>query len=612
MRRLVLLGLLGLAGGGCGVQPPEEDVTPQELPLCPELVVEAQAAPAASSAQGAPSSGATGTASTALSRAGDTQPVLVRFRPQTGLRTATALRDREARVRSLGARVKHHWPKLDAMALSLTPEAQARLAKDPEVLSIEPDHKVFALGVASPRGPVAFQGIPSEYTQSLQLTQANAVWDPDNTGVLKDGAPHGSGITVCVVDSGMDLHHPELQAAYVGGKDFVDQDDAPEDKDAQGVWGGGHGTHVAGIIAAQLGLHGKVNPNDASLSPSGVVGAAPGVKLLVARVLDTDGGGTVANVIAAVDWCVEKQANIISLSLGSPDRSDLEQEAFDKAQAAGLLSFAASGNGGATANEESRIYPAAYDSVIAVGAVDDESKHPEFSQGGPHLDFVAPGVNIYSSYPQGQAPYANLSVGGTFYASSALDYVPFEEYEGKLINCGQGKGLRSCPEATCEGFVAYVERGGDITFGDKVRNVRSQGARAVIIGNNDPEDDDALLFTLGSSASWPPVTAVTTTLAPTLLAQVGQNVRLGIQGSDYSFSSGTSMATPYASGVAALVWSARRDLKSGQVLEILTKSARFIPNPANPEQTSGHNEVFGHGLVQAKAAVDLALTYPAP
>jgi subtilisin family serine protease len=371
----------------------------------------------------------------------------------------------------------------------------------------------------------------------------------------------------------------------------------------------GHGTHVAGIIAAQPGVHGIVNPNDPTLSPSGVVGAAPGVRLLVARVLDTDGSGSVSDVISAVQWCVEKQANIISLSLGSPDRSDAEQAAFDNARAAGLLSFAASGNGGETATEESRMYPAAYDSVIAVGAVDNDAKHPDFSQIGPHLDFVAPGVNIYSTFPQGKAPYANLSIGGTFYASSALDYVPFEEYEGKLIDCGLGKGLRSCPEASCEGFVAYVDRGGDITFADKVRNVRSQGARAVIIGNNDPESDDSMLFTLGSNASWPPVTAVPTTLIPTFRAQVGQNVRLGIQGSDYAFSTGTSMATPYASGVAALVWSARPDLKSDQVLEILQKSARYIPNPAQPSQT-GHNDVFGYGLVQAKAAVDLALTYP--
>ncbi|OJH35889.1 S8 family serine peptidase [Cystobacter ferrugineus] len=614
MRRLVLLGLLGIAGGGCGVKPPDEDViSPQEQPLCPELVVQSRAAPAASFR-------ATGSASSALSASSsDAQPMLVRFRPQTGLRTAAALRGREDRVRSLGARVKRHWPTLDAMALSLTPEAQARLAKDSDVLSIEPDHEVFALGkVSTWTRPLAASsatpmlqgvGIPSEYTRALRMTQANEVWDPDNQGTLKEGAPNGSGRIVCVVDSGMDLQHPELQAVYEGGRDFVDDDDEPEDKDAQGVWGGGHGTHVAGIIAAQIGVHGNVNPNDPTLSSSGVVGAAPGARLLVARVLDTDGSGRVSDVISAVEWCVEKKANIISLSLGSPDRSDAEQAAFDTAQAAGVLSFAASGNGGETATAESRMYPAAYDSVLAVGAVDDEAKHPDFSQIGPHLDFVAPGVNIYSSYPRGKAPYANLSIGGTFYASSSLDYVPFEEYEGKLIDCGQGKGMRSCPEATCDGFVAYVERGGDITFAEKVRNVRSQGARAVIIGNNNPEDDESMLFTLGSEASWPPVTAVTTTLAPFFRAQVGQNVRLGIQGSDYAFSTGTSMATPYASGVAALVWSARPELKSEQVVEILKKSVRYIPNPAQPSQTD-HNDVFGYGLVQARKAVDVALAYP--
>ena len=107
------------------------------------------------------------------------------------------------------------------------------------------------------------------------------------------------------------------------------------------------------------------------------------------------------------------------------------------------------------------------------------------------------------------------------------------------------------------------------------------------------------------------MTAVPTTLSSTLNAQLGQSVHVGIKGSDYAYSTGTSMATPYASGVAALVWSARPDLKATQVKDLLFKSALYIPNPANPAQTSGRNEVFGYGLVQADAAVKLLQdTYP--
>ncbi|WNG51660.1 S8 family serine peptidase [Archangium minus] len=612
MRRLVLLGLLGLGVSACK-EPEPIKVEPQELPLCPDLVVKdlSRSAPLASQAQGAVSSALRSTSASDNSP----QPMLVRFRKQTGVQAAAVSRLREDRVRKLGALVKYHWPSLDTLALSLTPEAQARLAQDPEVLSITPDRPVHALGM-SPWVPVsALLGAPSttgstaEYTWAVRMTQANQVWDANNDGVLDSGAPTGEGITVCVIDSGIDPNHPELKAAYAGGKDFVDNDDVPEDKDTSGAWGGGHGTHVAGTIVAQLGSGGQVNPNDPTLSPSGMVGLAPGAKLLVARVLDENGDGRTSDVIAALRWCKEKEAHIASLSLGSSNPDEAERAAFDEVYAAGMLSIAASGNGGELATPESKVYPAAYASVVAVGAVDPEAKHPAFSQGGDHLSLVAPGVNIYSTYPQGQSPFATLEAGGKFYASSALDFVPYEEYTGKLVDCGLGENNRSCPEleATCEGFVAYVTRGGEIKFSDKVKNVRSQGARAVIIANNDPEDDEALGFTLGSPATWPPVTAIPTTLVNDIRAQIGSPVRVGIRGGDYSLSTGTSMATPHVSAVAALVWSARPTLTNTQVRAILESTAKNLVDPEVPESPTGKDIVFGYGLVQAKVAVDKAL-----
>jgi len=603
MRRLVLLGLLGLGVSACK-EPEPIDTEPQELPLCPELVVEEQ---------GLSSGAALGSASSALAAAPGAQPMLVRFRKQSGVRSAAALRQREDKVRKLGARLKYHWPSLDTMALSLTSEEQARLARDPEVLSISPDRPVHALG-ASARVPVsALLGAPgtldttvNEYTWAVRMTQANEVWDANGDGVLDPGAPNGSGITVCVVDSGIDPNHAELKAAYAGGKDFVDNDDTPEDKDSTGAWGGGHGTHVAGTIAAQLGSGGQVDPNDPTLSPSGMVGVAPGARLLIARVLDEKGDGHTSDVIAALKWCQEKKAHIVSLSLGSSSPDEAEERAFQEAWDAGILSIAASGNGGEIATPESKIYPAAYSSVIAVGAVDSNSKHPGFSQGGDHLSLVAPGVSVYSTYPTGRSPYASLVAGGAFYKSSALDYVPYEEYEGQLIDCGLGMGLRSCPGATCEGFVAYVDRG-EVRFNEKVKNVRSQGARAVIIGNNDPADDERLGFTLGSAGTWPPVTAVPTTTVPAIRAQFGQSVRVGIRGSDYALSSGTSMATPHVSGVAALVWSARPRLSNDQVRKLLERTALDLVDSGAPGSAEGRDIVFGWGLVQAKKAVDLAI-----
>ncbi|HEX5752218.1 MAG TPA: S8 family serine peptidase [Archangium sp.] len=606
MRRLVLLGLLGLGVNGCAVEPtdgPEQ----QEKPLCPELVISDLSR---SPGQQLPVS----TASSALRPASTAaQPVLVRFRSKAGMRSATALRQREDKLRQAGGRLKYHWPSLDAAALSLTPEAQARLAQDPDVLSITPDRPVHALGLP-PSVPAALAAVPetpaapSESTWAVRMTGANEVWDADGDGVFDSGAVTGSGITVCVIDSGIDRNHPELKVTYAGGKDFIDDDDNPEDKDASGAWGGGHGTHVAGTIVAQLGSGGQVDPNDATLSSNGMVGMAPGARLLVARVLDERGDGRTSDVIAALEWCGEMKANIVSLSLGSSTPDETEEKIFQELWDANILAVAASGNSG-DLSPYTPMYPAAYSTVIAVGAVKPDMKHASYSQGGEHLSLVAPGTGVYSTYPRGNSPFANLVADGTFYKSRSLDYVPFEEYEGTLVDCGLGASMRSCLGASvaCSGFVAYVDRG-DIRFNEKVKNVRSQGARAVIIGNNDPADDDELGFTLGNSAEWPPVTAVTTTTAQLLRGQFGKTVRVGIRGGDYAYSTGTSMATPHVAGVAALVWSANPNLKNSDVRRILESTAKdLVDAEGSPDSAVGKDPVFGYGLVQALPAVEQAL-----
>ena len=598
MRRLVLCCLLGMGAGACSSQ---TDTTPPnsttESPLCPDLVIQGHGA----------SPSQTQHVATSALISEPAEPVLVRFRKATGVSAEALPRDRETQVLSLGGKLKYHWPSLDTMAVSLTPEAQARLAQDPNVVSISPDKVVHALDLRTTDTVPVRAGMTSEYTWGVLATQANQVWDPDTQGVLKDGAPTGQGITVCVIDSGIDTHHPELTVPFAGGKDFLDGDDNPEDKAADGTWGGGHGTHVSGTIAAQLGSHGRVNADDASLSPEGVVGVAPGVRLLMARVLDTTGSGSTSDVIAALKWCQDTgHAQIASLSLGSPGYDDTENAAFQDVISKGMLVVAASGNGATATSLGDPVYPASYDGVMSVGAVDEKLQHAVFSQGGDKLSVVAPGVNVYSTFPEGQAPFAELSAEGTFYNSNALEYSGINEYEGTLQDCGLGDGLRSCPQATCAGFVAYVDRG-DIHFSEKVRNVVSQGARAVIIGNNNPDDDATLAFTLEDPASWPPVTVVPTTTVPTLRALMGHTVHVGVAGADYAYSSGTSMATPHVAGVAALVWSARPSLSNTDVRGILEKTAKPLSDPSLPGTDAARDDYFGYGLVQAKAAVDMAL-----
>jgi serine protease len=95
---------------------------------------------------------------------------------------------------------------------------------------------------------------------------------------------------------------------------------------------------------------------------------------------------------------------------------------------------------------------------------------------------------------------------------------------------------------------------------------------------------------------------------PAIRAQVGNTVKVGIHGSDYALSTGTSMATPHASAVAALVWSARPTLTNQQVRDILQTTAKDLVDDKAPDSKPGYDIVFGYGLVQAKAAVDKALS----
>jgi subtilisin family serine protease len=586
MKRLVLLGLLGLAACKGEEEP----------------VLEPQGCPGTETDPVAQAEGL-------LSReaqAGE-EPVLVRFKPRSGP-SAQARADAQAtEVERVGARVKARFPSLGVVAARVTPEQREALLAHPDVEAIEPDKVVRAFGMPGLPPPTALLGattIPGEYTRGIQQVQANRVWDADNDGALDPGAPTGQGITVCVIDSGWDNRHPELQAVYAGGYDFVENDTEPTDFDKRTqTWGGGHGTHVAGTIAAQLGSAGSVAPGG---DPKGVVGVAPGVRLLIARVLDTRGNGNVSDVMRAMKWCRDNGAKIASLSLGSGTALETERAAFKEAWDNGMLSIAASGNSGTDDPKTSPpvAYPAAYAGVIAVGSVTDTNDHSNFSQYGPELSLVAPGENVLSSVILNSSTYSLVKAGGTEFASKSLEHASVGEFSGPLINCGKADSLTACGTNRCEGFVAYVDRG-DITFGDKVRNVRKQGARAVIIGN-DKSDDDSDGYTLGAAGNWMPVAMVSVSSASTVRTLFEREAQVKLQGIDYERLVGTSMSTPHVTGVAALVWSTNpTGLTNVQVRDFLEQSAKDL-GPANRDNK------YGYGLVQACKAVELATGTPPP
>jgi type VII secretion-associated serine protease mycosin len=199
---------------------------------------------------------------------------------------------------------------------------------------------------------------------------------------------------VAVIDSGVDLTHPDLAANLLPGKDFVDGDNTPQDTY-------GHGTHVSGTIAA-------------ALNGIGIVGVAPSVKILPVRVLDGRGNGSMYDVAQGIIWAADAGAKVINLSLGGAVDDPNVHEAVDYAIQKGAVVVAASGNhDNPDGSDNVKMYPAAYPGVLAVAAVDSDQTHAWFSNYGSYVGVSAPGVHILSAYLNGD--YAWLD--GTSMAS---------------------------------------------------------------------------------------------------------------------------------------------------------------------------------------------------
>jgi subtilisin family serine protease len=276
----------------------------------------------------------------------------------------------QALVRAHGGEIKYVYSYVHAIAVSLPSQAIEALKSNPNVAYIEPDFQMEAVGKPVKPTPSATP-TPTPKPQPAQVTpwgvdkiSAPTVWPSDT----------GSGIKVAVVDTGIDTSHSDLKIA--GGATFVFLTRSYNDDN-------GHGTHCAGIIAAQN-------------NGVGVVGVAPDVSLYAVKVLNRQGSGYISDICAGIEWCITNKMQVISMSLGSStSASTLEQECA-KAAGSGIVLVAAAGNSGPGADTVG--YPAHYSSVIAVGATDSNDVIAYFSSTGPSVSVAAPGVSIYSTY----------------------------------------------------------------------------------------------------------------------------------------------------------------------------------------------------------------------
>ncbi|WP_341503899.1 S8 family serine peptidase [Gallaecimonas sp. GXIMD4217] len=452
----------------------------------------------------------------------------------------------KAMLKSKGASLKLSLDKHNAAAFSIPAQALKGLQNNPHVEYVEADVKRY------PMSQVVPYGIP--------LVQADQLSDAQ-TG----------NMTVCIIDSGYQLAHEDLAGNNVDGTNDPGTGNWYEDKNH-------HGTHVAGTIAA---LNNNV----------GVVGVNPNgnLNLHIIKVFNADGWGYSSSLVSALDKCEQAGAKVINMSLGGSRASRTEDNAFAAAEGRGVLSIAAAGNDGNTRHS----YPASYDSVVSVAAVDANKQHADFSQRTSQVELAGPGVGVLSSVEMGTALVASANVAGTGFEAIGMDGAPQGSGEGLLANCGTG-------EAPCDanGQVCLIQRG-NISFAEKVQNCEAGGGVGAIIYNNEP---GALNGTLGETVTAIPSVGVSDVDGAAMLAQVGSLANVTIDAGNYAYFDGTSMATPHVAGVAALVWSHFPQCSNTEIRAALVATAEDLGS-------AGRDDYYGHGLVQAKDAVDYLTTY---
>jgi len=428
---------------------------------------------------------------------------------------------------------------------------------------------------------------------SNSVIGANTVWEQ-----IKDakGNPvDGTGMVIAIIDTGVDYTHPDLGGGFgpnykvIGGYDFGDKDPDPMDSN-------GHGTHVAGIAAAD----GKIK------------GVAPKAKILAYKIVaGGSNNASTENIIAGIERAVKDGANVANLSfgsgsLGTSDPEDPENKAFDTAADAGVLSSVAAGNQGARC--QTKPYPLGAPSgarkVISVAASDD----------GVH-----PAINIVSP----TVPEERKVILGN-YADLSPAFPTDKEFE--VVPCGYGRPS-DFEGVDVKGKIALISRGpmgpNAIYFRDKDLNAKAAGAAGVIIYNNMPglvsptfnvspgdekkeyipaifvTQSDGLFIKdlinkglkikfndvseLGSIASFSSMGPAADFYFKPELAAPGVAIYSSIPGGSYASWNGTSMAAPHVAGAIALFKQVHSDFSSEDVKAALMNTAVVLKNYQNNE-----------------------------
>jgi len=482
---------------------------------------------------------------------------------------ATRGRPATARLRVLvnaGDAAQHRvrtFRNIDAFAADLTSSEVAELRRSEGVELVTPVVERMALEDAT---------TSAEDTELAASWGVEAVHAPDVWPVTR-----GENVNVAVLDTGIDITHPDLADAYAGGYNTLDPSKPPQDDNK-------HGTHVAGIIAARA-------------NGFGVIGVAPAAKLWAVKVLDGQGFGSDETVAAGIDWVIDQAKAgglwVINLSLGSNSPSEIEQRAVDGALAEGVVIVAAAGN--RTTWIE---YPGRYPGVIAVGALDDTGKRADFSSYGFGISIMAPGVGVQSTLPQGSIRTADVRPPDRVVPGWGLIGSPLGSVRGVLVPAGLGHPEDFPPNVA--GNIALIERG-SIPFRDKARNAKSAGATAVVIWNNvvDEGKESWTMVPPPDDPNWDgyvfPLVVGVQRDDGMQLQNVTDDVDVGFRDDSYGRLNGTSMSCPHVAGVVALLRAAAPQTPVLQIKYVLEHTAHDL-------ETAGWDKNTGWGAVDAFAA----------
>ena len=462
----------------------------------------------------------------------------------------------KAALAAAGASVLRDLPQVNAAAARIPAHALQALAANPNIAYIERDAPRYPLAQTSPYG--------------IALVQADQVSDS-----------LAANRKVCIIDSGYTLGHEDLDG---------DSSIQGTNNSGTGNWfvdNCAHGSHVAGTISALT-------------NGVGVLGVLPGgnVNLHIVKVFgDSCAWAYSSDLVAAAFTCRDAGANVISMSLGCNGtvcRSTTEENAFNSLyNTSGILSIAAAGNSGNTALS----YPASYDSVVSVAAVDSAKLVATFSQQNSQVELAAPGVAVRSTVPMGTGSEESLSVGTTGYEVTGMAGSPNATGTGPLVDCGLGTS--ACPGGG--GQVCLIQRG-TISFAEKVQACQAGGGVGAVIYNN-----ATALFsgTLGTTVTNIPSVGASGTTGALLVGLLGQSATVTTGPGNYAFFDGTSMATPHVSAVAALVWSHDTTWTNQQIRDALAATAEDLG-------AAGRDNAYGFGLIRAKAALDHLQGAPPP